>query len=296
MSTTLPTPTPASLHTRTWHLHIDLFEQGTTTWRRRSQDRRRHRAAARGHRPLPPGDREVLEIGDELAACRALSGLCTTCSTRRSRTSPPTTRSAWSTTPSRPSSRVGPGVRGDVRPRLRPARAGRRRARRGKNASLGEMYQHLSEAGCASRAGSRSPPTATVTSSTPPAPGRPWPPPSTGSTRRRRRAGRPGRARAPDRPRRRAAGRPAGRGARGVPRPPGPVRRGPARGRPQQCHRGGPARGQLRRSLDLPRRRRRGAAARGGPQLLREHLHRPRRPLPAPPEVRPAPGRPSPSA
>ncbi len=76
MSTTLPTPTPASLHTRTWHLHIDLFEQGTTTraeavLRTDAGTELRHVGIAR----CRPGDREVPEIGDELAACRALSGL-----------------------------------------------------------------------------------------------------------------------------------------------------------------------------------------------------------------------------
>ncbi|WP_395695147.1 DUF1876 domain-containing protein [Nocardioides sp.] len=76
MSTTLPAPTPASLHTRTWHLHIDLFERGTTT---RAEavlvtdvgTELRHVGEAH----CRPGDRDVPEIGDELATCRALSGL-----------------------------------------------------------------------------------------------------------------------------------------------------------------------------------------------------------------------------
>ncbi|WP_395659796.1 DUF1876 domain-containing protein [Nocardioides sp.] len=65
-----------SLHTRTWHLHIDLFEQDATTRAEAvlttdAGTELRHVGVA--HRR--PGDRDVPEIGDELAACRALSGL-----------------------------------------------------------------------------------------------------------------------------------------------------------------------------------------------------------------------------
>ena len=64
------------MHTRTWRLHIDLFEQETSTRAEAvlhtdSGTELRHVGIARRH----PGDRDVPEIGDELAACRALSGL-----------------------------------------------------------------------------------------------------------------------------------------------------------------------------------------------------------------------------
>lgn len=64
------------MHTRTWHMHIDLFEQDTNTraevvLRTDRGTELRHVGIARRH----PGDRDVPEIGDELAACRALSGL-----------------------------------------------------------------------------------------------------------------------------------------------------------------------------------------------------------------------------
>lgn len=64
------------MHTRTWNLHIDLFEEDTTTraeavLRTDSGTELRHVGYARRR----PGDRDVPEIGDELAACRALSGL-----------------------------------------------------------------------------------------------------------------------------------------------------------------------------------------------------------------------------
>ena len=76
MSTTLPTPTPASLHTRTWHLHIDFFEQGLTT---RAEAVLTTDAGTElrhvGEAHCRPTDHDVAEIGDELAACRALSGL-----------------------------------------------------------------------------------------------------------------------------------------------------------------------------------------------------------------------------
>ena len=64
------------MHTRTWQMHIDLFEEETSTraeavLRTDAGTELRHVGLARRH----PGDRDVPEIGDELAACRALSGL-----------------------------------------------------------------------------------------------------------------------------------------------------------------------------------------------------------------------------
>jgi hypothetical protein len=64
------------MHTRTWHVTINLFEKDGHTraeaiLRTDGGPELRHEAVARLH----PGDRDVPEIGDELAACRALSGL-----------------------------------------------------------------------------------------------------------------------------------------------------------------------------------------------------------------------------
>ncbi|GAB6987674.1 DUF1876 domain-containing protein [Nocardioides pyridinolyticus] len=64
------------MHTRTWHLQIDLFEQDTSTraevvMRTDAGTELRHVGIARRR----PGDHDVPEIGAELAACRALSGL-----------------------------------------------------------------------------------------------------------------------------------------------------------------------------------------------------------------------------
>lgn len=64
------------MHTRTWHLHVDLFEQEETT---RAEVVLRTDAGTElrdiGTARLRPGDRNVPEIGDELAVCRALFGL-----------------------------------------------------------------------------------------------------------------------------------------------------------------------------------------------------------------------------
>lgn len=65
------------MHTRTWTVNIHLFEQenGRTSAEAVLETDLgtvlRHRGVARRN----PGDRDVPEIGDELAACRALSGL-----------------------------------------------------------------------------------------------------------------------------------------------------------------------------------------------------------------------------
>ena len=64
------------MHTRTWQLHLDLAEGDETTraevvLRTDAGTVLRHVGTARRH----PGDRDVPEIGDELAVCRALSGL-----------------------------------------------------------------------------------------------------------------------------------------------------------------------------------------------------------------------------
>jgi hypothetical protein len=64
------------MHTRTWHVTIDLFEQDDLTRARAvlhtdAGPDVQHEGVARRR----PGDRDVPEIGDELAACRALAGL-----------------------------------------------------------------------------------------------------------------------------------------------------------------------------------------------------------------------------
>lgn len=64
------------MHTRTWHVTINLYEQDSSTRAEAvlhtdAGPDLRHEAVARRR----PGDRDVPEIGDELAACRALSGL-----------------------------------------------------------------------------------------------------------------------------------------------------------------------------------------------------------------------------
>jgi hypothetical protein len=64
------------MHTRTWHVTINLFEREGLTraeaiLRTDAGPELRHEAVARLH----PGDRDVPEIGDELATARALSEL-----------------------------------------------------------------------------------------------------------------------------------------------------------------------------------------------------------------------------
>jgi hypothetical protein len=64
------------MHTRTWHVEVYLYEQEGTTraeavLRTDAGTELRHEGTARRN----PGDRDIPEIGDELAACRALSGL-----------------------------------------------------------------------------------------------------------------------------------------------------------------------------------------------------------------------------
>ena len=65
------------MHTKTWTVRIQLFEQdnGRTSAEAVLETdlgtEVRHRGVARRN----PGDRDVPEIGDELAACRALTGL-----------------------------------------------------------------------------------------------------------------------------------------------------------------------------------------------------------------------------
>ena len=64
------------MHTRTWHLDVYLFEHEDHTradavLRTDAGTELRHEGFARRH----PGDRDVPEIGDELATCRALAGL-----------------------------------------------------------------------------------------------------------------------------------------------------------------------------------------------------------------------------
>lgn len=64
------------MHTRTWHLTIHLFEhEGRTradaVLTTDAGTEIRHEGWARRH----PADRDVPEIGDELATCRALAGV-----------------------------------------------------------------------------------------------------------------------------------------------------------------------------------------------------------------------------
>ncbi|HTW13889.1 MAG TPA: DUF1876 domain-containing protein [Nocardioides sp.] len=64
------------MHTRSWHLQIDIFEddgrtRAETILRTDVGTELRHAGTARRR----PGDAEVPEIGDELAVCRALNGL-----------------------------------------------------------------------------------------------------------------------------------------------------------------------------------------------------------------------------
>lgn len=64
------------MHTRNWHIEVVMFEQADKTHaeailRTDVGTEIRHKGTA--HRR--PGDRDVPEIGDELAVCRALTGL-----------------------------------------------------------------------------------------------------------------------------------------------------------------------------------------------------------------------------
>lgn len=64
------------MHTRTWTVEVHLYEQDGSTSAEALLvtdlgTELRHRGTARRN----PVDRDVPEIGDELAACRALSGL-----------------------------------------------------------------------------------------------------------------------------------------------------------------------------------------------------------------------------
>ena len=64
------------MESKRWHIELYLFEDGTTTraeavLRTSAGTELRHSGVARRH----PDDPEVPEIGDELAVCRALTGL-----------------------------------------------------------------------------------------------------------------------------------------------------------------------------------------------------------------------------
>jgi Domain of unknown function (DUF1876) len=64
------------MESKRWHIELYLFEDGRTTraeavLRTSAGTELRHSGVARRH----PDDREVPEIGDELAVCRALNGL-----------------------------------------------------------------------------------------------------------------------------------------------------------------------------------------------------------------------------
>jgi hypothetical protein len=64
------------MHTTTWHMQVDLSESDDTT---RAEVVLRTDAGTElrrvGTARRRPGDRDVPQIGDELAVCRALSGL-----------------------------------------------------------------------------------------------------------------------------------------------------------------------------------------------------------------------------
>ena len=64
------------MHTRTWHVDVSLYEKDGRTraeavLRTDAGTELRHVGEARKN----PRDRDVPEIGDELATCRALAGL-----------------------------------------------------------------------------------------------------------------------------------------------------------------------------------------------------------------------------
>ena len=64
------------METKTWHVELYVYEDGQTTkaeavLRTSAGTELRHTGVARRH----PEDRDVPEIGDELAVSRALSGL-----------------------------------------------------------------------------------------------------------------------------------------------------------------------------------------------------------------------------
>ena len=72
----MSTPTSTALESKRWHIELYLVEDGRTTraeavLRTSAGTEVRHSGLARRH----PGDRDVREIGEELAACRALTGL-----------------------------------------------------------------------------------------------------------------------------------------------------------------------------------------------------------------------------
>ena len=84
---------------------------------------------------------------------------------------------------------------------------------------------------------------------------------------------------------------PGRRDPRRLPAPAGRVRGRRRPGRPLVGHRRGPADGELRRPAgDVPQHPGRGGAARGLPEVLRQPVHRPLRPLPGRRGVRPVPG------
>jgi len=64
------------MHTKTWHLHVDISEQDDHTRAeavlRTDAGTELHHVGTAHRRPT---DRDVPEIGDELAVCRALAGL-----------------------------------------------------------------------------------------------------------------------------------------------------------------------------------------------------------------------------
>lgn len=62
----------ATAHTRSWHVRLDLFEEGDTTVAHIVLDTGDNVLETRAEAHRSPGDPQVPEIGDEFAAGRAL--------------------------------------------------------------------------------------------------------------------------------------------------------------------------------------------------------------------------------
>ncbi|KIQ65919.1 hypothetical protein TR51_10530 [Kitasatospora griseola] len=63
------------VHTKTWSLRLDLFEEGDLTWVHAILDTGDNRLESRTEAHRNPRDPSVPEIGDEYAAGRALVDL-----------------------------------------------------------------------------------------------------------------------------------------------------------------------------------------------------------------------------
>ncbi|BFV55381.1 hypothetical protein KCMC57_up04850 [Kitasatospora sp. CMC57] len=67
--------TNTPMHTKTWTLRLDLFEEGDVTWVHAVLDTGDNRLESRTEAHRNPHDPAVPEIGDEYAAGRALVDL-----------------------------------------------------------------------------------------------------------------------------------------------------------------------------------------------------------------------------